>query len=111
MTNDEITQEQKKNNEVKYWDVTVINYVILSDAIVLQYRIICSATFAEGTLKVHKRDIAELFREYGGGFVKALWEALARADHHNTHIILSSFKGYAIEYICDFILAKKIWQK
>lgn len=42
--------------------------------------------------------VMENMRKFGGGFVKALAEALARADHENTIKIKNAFPEYWEQY-------------
>ena len=52
----------------------------------------------ESILELRPR-VAESMRRFGGGFVSALGEALARADSDNTRRIAEAFPEYWAKYL------------
>ena len=59
------------------------------------YNYLVSLKEDRGDLKLR---VAELMRQYGGSFVKALSECVIRADSVNYLKLINAFEGYFLEY-------------
>ena len=47
---------------------------------------------------IHREDVINAMSKYGGSFIKALAEAMRRADEHNFKLLIKTFSGYWDEY-------------